>query len=252
MRSFFLPLCVAAALPALSQQTNILVEAGLIHIGQRSVAAFPAGARAPIGPRFERSFESQSNPSEWTLRLKQRSIVDDWAVELNGQPIARLNISGAERVAHFSIPPQTLIDGTNKFAIIPRGHTNDILVSQIEIIPQRMRDFLKLAHVTLAVTEAGSNAPLPARVTVVDAEDKLAELYNVQPAAAAWRKGIFYNGAMPVEFDLPEGEWIVTATRGAEWSRHQMKLRVFLGQKVSRSEERRVGKECRSRWSGYD
>src|SRR5688500_14510380 len=194
MRSFFLPLCVAAALPALSQQTNILVEAGLIHIGQRSVAAFPAGARAPIGPRFERSFESQSNPSEWTLRLKQRSIVDDWAIELNGQPIARLNISSGERLAHFSIPPNTLLEGTNKLAIVPRGYTNDILVSQIEIIPQRMRDLLKLAHVTLNVTDPSGRAPVPARVTIVDAENKLAELYNVKPDAAAWRKGLFYTG----------------------------------------------------------
>ena len=97
MRSFFFVLMAgwlaAGPLAGFGQQTNILIEAGLIHIGQKSVATFPEGAKAPSGPRLERSFESQSNPSEWTLRLKQRGIVDDWGVELNGRAIARLNIA---------------------------------------------------------------------------------------------------------------------------------------------------------------
>ena len=232
MRSFFLSLILVTAAPAFSQATNILVAPGLIHIGQKSVATFPEGARAPIGPRYETTFDSQSNSSEWTLRLRQRAILDDWSVELNGQPIANLNISGGERTSHFSIPPQTLIDGANKLSILPRGFTNDILVSQIEIIPQRMRDLLKLAHVTLNVTDLSGRTPVPARITVVDAEGKFAELYNVKPDAAAWRKGMIYNGALPIEFDIPQGDWTVTATRGAEWSRRQMKLRVFIGQQT--------------------
>jgi hypothetical protein len=238
MRSFFFVLMAGwfAAWPsAIGQQTNILVEAGLVHIGQRLVASFPEGAKSPRGPRLERSFEAQSNPSEWTLRLKQRGIVDDWAVELNGRAIARLNIGGGERVAHFAIPPGTLVEGTNTFAIVPRGNTNDILVSQIEILPQRMRDLLKLAHVSLNVTDAGGSGAVPARVTVVDAENKLADLYNVKPDTAAWRKGIVYTGGLPLEYDLPAGNYVVTATRGAEWSRRQIKLQLFLGQQAQLS-----------------
>src|SRR6185295_2903151 len=34
----------------------------------------------------------------------------------------------------------------------------------------------------------------------------------------------------PVEFDLPEGEWIVSATRGMEWGRPQVKIHTFIGQ----------------------
>lgn len=232
MRSFFFALLTGclASLTAIGQQTNILVEAGLIHIGQKLMATFPEGAKAPTGPRLERNFESQSNPSEWTLRLKQRGIVDDWAVELNGRAIARLNIGGGERASHFTIPPGTLVDGTNTLAIVPRGRTNDILVSQIEILPQRMRDLLKLAHVKIQVTDAGGQAAVPARVTVVDAENKFVDLYNAKPDTAAWRRGIVYTGGMPVEFDLPAGNYVVTATRGAEWSRRQMKLQLFLGQ----------------------
>jgi hypothetical protein len=231
MRSFFLSLLAASvALNSFAQPTNIAVEPGVFHVGDKSVSSFPQASRRPNGPRLERAFESQSNPDEWTLRLRQQNVTDDWGVEINGQPIARLNIASADRLAHFSIPPGTLMDGTNTLTIVPRGVTNDILVSQIEIIPQRMRDLLKLAHVVLTITEPNGRVPAPARVTIVDAQNKLAELYNVKPATVAWRRGIFYTGGMPVEFDLPQGEWTVTATRGMEWNRAHFPLRTFVGQ----------------------
>lgn len=231
MRSFFLCL-LAALVSGFAQPTNIVVESGAFHAGTKSVSSFPQSARKANGPRFERSFESQSNPVEWTLRLKQQNVADNWEVEINGRPIARLNVANSERLAHFSVPPGALVDGTNTLAIIPRGLTNDILVSSIEIIPERMRDFLKLAHVEIQVTEMNGRVPVPARVTIVDKENRHAELYNVQPSTTAWRKGIFYTGSKPVELDLPQGEYTITATRGMEWSRSQRKVRFFIGQKT--------------------
>jgi hypothetical protein len=74
--------------------------------------------------------------------------------------------------------------------------------------------------------------PVPARVTIVDKENRHAELYNVQPSTTAWRKGVFYTGSKPVELDLPQGEYTITATRGMEWSRAQRKVRFFIGQKT--------------------
>src|SRR5262245_48828962 len=136
MRSFFLFL-FAASISVFSQPTNILLEPGILHIGQKVVATFPEGNRAPIAPRFNRIFESQGNSlQDWTLRVKQQHVVDDWGIEINGQPIARLNITSSDRVSHFSIPAGSLSEGVNKLSIIPRGLTNDILVGQVEIIPQ--------------------------------------------------------------------------------------------------------------------
>ena len=231
MRSFFLSLFAASLIAgAFAQQTNILVDPNLIHIGQKTVSSFPESLRKPSAPRLDRSFESQANAEEWTLKITQKHVLDEWEIELNGHPLDRLNITDSERVAHFAIPPRMILEGTNTLSIIPLGKTNDILLSQIEIIPQRMRDLLKLAHVILNVTDLSGRFPVPARVTIVSAENKLAQLYNVRPSTAAWRKGIFYTGAKTVEFDLPQGDWTASATRGMEWSRTQIKLRVFIGQ----------------------
>ena len=70
-----------------------------------------------------------------------------------------------------AVPPRTLVDGTNTLAIFPQDKTNSIIVSQIEIIPQRMRDLLKLAHVVLNVTDLSGRFPIPARVTIANAEN---------------------------------------------------------------------------------
>ncbi|HEY6228044.1 MAG TPA: CehA/McbA family metallohydrolase [Verrucomicrobiae bacterium] len=234
MRSFFLFSLAAACVAAFAQpQTNILVDPNLIHIGQKTVSSFPEPVRKPSAPRLDRSFESQANAEEWTLQIKQQHAVDEWEIELNGHPLDRLNITDSERVTHFAIPPRAILEGTNTLSIVPHGKTNDILLSHIEIIPQRMRDLLKLAHVVVNVTDLSGRFPVPARVTIVNAENKLAQLYNVRPSTAAWRKGIFYTGAKTVEFDLPQGDWTVSATRGLEWSRTQIKLRVFIGQNAT-------------------
>ena len=234
MRSFFLSLFAAASVAAFAQQqTNILVDPNLIHIGQKTVSSFPESVRKPSAPRLDRSFESEANAEEWTLKITQKHAIDGWEIELNGHPLDRLNITDSERVTHFAIPPRTILEGTNTLSIVPLGKTNDILLSQIEIIPQRMRDLLKLAHVVLNVTDLSGRFPVPARVTIVNAENKLAQLYNFRPSTAAWRKGIFYTGAKTVEFDLPQGDWTVSATRGMEWSRTQIKLRVFIGQNAT-------------------
>ena len=231
MRSFFLFFVLIGSVAAFAQQqTNIIVDPNAVHVGAKTNSSFPESLRKPSAPRLDRSFESQANAEEWTLKLKQQHVLEDWGIELNGRALDRLNISDSERVVHFAIPPRTLVEGTNTLSIFPREKTNSIIVSQIEIIPQRMRDLLKLAHVVINVTDLSGRFAVPARVTIANSENKLAQLYNVRPAAAAWRKGIFYTGAKTVEFDLPEGDWTVSATRGIEWSRTQIKLRLFIGQ----------------------
>lgn len=230
MRSLFLSLFLAA-LSVAAQPTNILIDAGMHHLGEKEVKGFPEMNRKPEGPRLDVAFQAESNSSEYTLRLVQRDVIDDWGIELNQQRIARLDIDNSEHVAHFSVPPGTIVEGENKLSIVPRDPRDEILVGKIELIPQKLKDFLKLGHLVVTIADPSGSKVLPARITVVDATNRLARLYNVTPAAAGWRRGIVYNAASPVEFDLPEGDWIVYATRGTEWSRAQAGVRVFLGQR---------------------
>src|SRR3954463_16360507 len=162
MRSFFLIFAAITSLAAFGRpETNIIVDPNSVHIGSKTNSSFPELLRKPSAPRLDRSFESQANAEEWTLRLKQQHVMDDWGIELNGRALDRLNIGDSERVAHFAVPPRTLVDGTNTLAIFPQDKTNSIIVSQIEIIPQRMRDLLKLAHVVLNVTDLSGRFPIP-------------------------------------------------------------------------------------------
>lgn len=229
MRSFFF-LLFAASLSAVAQQTNILVEAGIHHIGEKEIKGFPAASKKPSAPKLEAEFQSLSNTAEWTLQLKQQNVLDDWGIEINGTRIGRLNIQSSERVSHFSVPPNLIVDGTNKLVIAPSRRGDDILVGQVELIPKRLRDVLKLGRVRVNVLNAVRREEMPVRITVANAQNRFADLYNITPNTAAWRKGIIYNGPGPIEFELPEGDWILTATRGMEWSRPRVNLRVFYGQ----------------------
>ena len=228
MRSFFSLLLVS--LSAFAQPANIVIDAALHHLGEKEVKTFPPALKKPENPRLDATFLSlQGNATEWTLRLDQRQVTDDWAVELNGQAIARLNIVGPQTTAHFAVPPQTVKEGENKLSIVPRGKGDEIIVGKIELLHESLRDVRKLGHVKVKVVVTGSTNISPVRITIANSEKIFADLYNVQPASAAWRNGIVYSAGTPVEFDLPQGEWMVSATRGMEWSQPRVTITTMLG-----------------------
>jgi hypothetical protein len=232
MRSFFLWLLLAT-ISARAQRTNILIDPLLHHLGEKEVKAFPPANQKPENPRLDLNFEARSNSSEWTLRLEQRDVTDEWGIELNGKRIARLNILEPATTAYFVAPPFSLVDGTNKLSIVPSNPADDILVGNIELIPKALRDVRQLGHVIVSVTGDDPLRAMPARITIANREKIFADIYNVTPATAAWRNGIIYTGEHPVEFDLPQGEWIISATRGMEWSHARAPLRIFIGQTLS-------------------
>jgi hypothetical protein len=231
MRSLFLSLIIAT-FTANAQQTNILIDANLHHLGEKEVKTFPTPNQKPENPRLDFTFEAKQNLTEWTLRLDQRDVSDEWAIELNGQRIARLSIIVPGTTSYFSVAPGSLVEGTNKLAIVPSNPADDILVGKLELIPKPLRDVRQLAHVIVIVTGDEANKPTPARITIANREKIFADVYNVTPASAAWRNGIIYSGEHPVEFDVPQGDWIISATRGMEWSHPSAPVRLFIGQSV--------------------
>jgi hypothetical protein len=229
MRSCFLLLL--AAVNVFAQSETIVVDPALHHLGQKETKTFPVDLQKPEGVRLDRSFEAKLILSEATLRLEQRDVTDDCAIELNGSRIARLNIVTPSTTSHFAIPPGLLKEGTNSLSIVPSNPADEIIVGKIEIVPQPLRDAQKLGHVTVNVAE-GVGPGMPARITIANREGIFADIYNVQPSSAAWRNGIIYTTGAPVEFDLPEGEWGITATRGMEWSRAATSIRLFIGRNL--------------------
>lgn len=231
MRSLFLCLALAT-LCAKAQQTNILVDPALHHLGEKEVKTFPPSNQKPENPRFDAEFAAKQNGSEWTLRLEQSDVSDDWGIELNGRRIARLRIVEPATTSYFALPPGALAEGTNKLSIVPGNPADDILVGNIEIIPKALRDVRQLGHVIVMVHGSDSQKFMPARITIANREKVFADIYNVTPASSAWRDGIIYSGEEPVQFDLPQGDWLISATRGMEWSHPTVPLRIFIGQTV--------------------
>ena len=81
-------------------------------------------------------------------------------------------------------------------------------------------------------------------------QKKMAELFDVQrPAITKHLKNIFESGelAEPVVSSILEH----TTGHGAMVGKTQIQSVKYYNLDAIRSEERRVGKECRSRWSPY-
>jgi hypothetical protein len=74
-----------------------------------------------------------------------------------------------------------------------------------------------MGFVRVRVTEAGSGQLLPCRLTVLDADGKLA---TVEPEKAPWiacRPGVIYTGTGEAAFTLAPGRYTLQATRGPEY-----------------------------------
>src|SRR5438552_15676378 len=105
---------------------------------------------------------------------------------------------------------------------------------------------------SLLVLCAATLAAAPLRAQAIDARQLSALVWrNVGPfrggrisaaSGVIGQPGVFYVGT-------PEGGVWKTTSAGATWYPIFDSIRTVSS--IGRSEERRVGKECRSRWSGY-
>ena len=131
--------------------------------------------------------------------------------------------------------------------------------------PSRVVRFLvPLALVgSCAVPLLASHTPPPSSVTIAGSlQSELGCRGDWQPECAATHLGfdavdVVWQGT----FTLPAGSWEYKAPVNDSWSENygryaqqdgpNIPLSLAAPAAVKRSEERRVGKECRSRWSPY-
>jgi hypothetical protein len=71
--------------------------------------------------------------------------------------------------------------------------------------------------VRVRVTEAGSAALLPCRLTVLDADGRMAPPRPGKEAWLAARPGVLYTGTGEGSFSLPRGRYTLYANRGLEY-----------------------------------
>lgn len=99
--------------------------------------------------------------------------------------------------------------------------------------PQAAKKVLALGEITVKVHWRSDASAVPARITVVNEQDQLVELHKTSGSKNAVRKGILYTLGEGDTFSLPEGKYMIYATRGMEWGVAKRSITVVSGQSQS-------------------
>jgi hypothetical protein len=215
-----LALLLVPSVPALQDGAHELrvIDAGTWHLGDDATPEWPEAAEQPDGQRLEFVFAGRALDGPATLTLRQRHVNDAWHVEVNGRRIARLEALPERVQRYYEIPAGVLVDGDNTFALVPDVPTDDITVGEIGYYEASLRQVLDLRPCVVTVTDETTGAPLPARVTVVDAAGELVRLHYGEALHTAVRDGVIYTSEGAARFEVPAGAYRVYAARGTEWS----------------------------------
>jgi hypothetical protein len=175
---------------------------------------------------LEAVFVAEANPQEMVLSLTQREVKGRCALHINGKRIAQLKRSGGGKTFYYPIPPMSLTNGQNVVSIVPADLKERTVLGELALHERTLREVLKLQPVSLRVVDSGSGLAVPARVTIVDTKEQRVEIFNADTNQTAVRQGVVYSLGKGTTFELPEGKYIVYATRGMEWSRDRQPLEV--------------------------
>lgn len=219
-----------------------------LHLGDSVENSWEGVSPKPEGTNLVVRFEL-AEAVEGTLRLKQRDIHGVWRIKVNGKEIGQLYRERLERVAYYAVPRDAVRAGSNELEFSPSNVTDDIAVGMIDWIPESLRTHLKLRPVTIKVTDALAGGPLPARVHIATSEGLDADIYFAEGEDRAVRKGVLYTRGTPVRVELAAGQYLVSATRGMEWSRSERAVAVGLGEAATPEIELSLTREVRT--TGY-
>ncbi len=208
---------------------EIIVSDRHHHLGNDATPEWTEAPSEPGGPDLTLEFEGQPNRKPWTLRLTQRDVNDTWILTINATPITELTRGSEPTVFYYPIPEGVLKTGSNTLHLSSAKSTDDIVVGKISILKESFQEALKLGSVKIKVVEQATGRPIPARITLVSSEGKLEKPYFAEAETTAVRTGVVYTGTGDASLDLPEGDYILYATRGMEWSLGKVPVEVKKG-----------------------
>ncbi|HEX8913673.1 MAG TPA: CehA/McbA family metallohydrolase, partial [Humisphaera sp.] len=100
----------------------------------------------------------------------------------------------------------------------PDGPADDIVVGELALVDRPVADVLNEGSLDVTVADADTAAPLPCRVTVVDARGCLMPIGTPSADGLAVRTGAVYTVGGRANVRLPAGRYTVYAGRGFEYS----------------------------------
>jgi hypothetical protein len=225
MKTWLPPLVLLLLLSHPATARERVLDAALHHLragSQREWSDFPQKAE---GPSLVLRFQAESNPGEWTLRLRQQDVRQPWRVQLGGKELGRLQPTEDDTVMCLPVPPGWLVTGENVLAIEQMNKVaDDIRVGGVRLDDRPMSQVLNEAAVEVTVVEDGH--PIPCRLTIVDAQGALMTVGATSGGHLAVRPGVIYTGNGKAGFGLPAGEYTIYAGRGFAYGVDSVSLRL--------------------------
>lgn len=165
------------------------------------------------------NFNGEANFTPITLKLRQNDVKQRWVITLNDQILGNLHANESDITAYYSIPENTIRDGSNRLLIQQANNApDDIQLGEISIISRTVGEILNEGRVSLQIFNKDISELTPARITIVNRQKSLQTVGASSNSHLAVRPGVVYTGNGIAEFGLPEGIYTIYANRGMEYS----------------------------------
>lgn len=218
--------------PVKRMPSSVILTTNSFHLG---VAGRPEwdefAGKTPHGPRLDVKFEANENHDEQTLFIRQQDVKHEWSVYINNRKLGTLQLGEVDLLNTLPIPPGTLIDGENTLSVLPPKQTDDILLSDIRVVPRNTGELLLEAQVSVTVTDLDGGRPVPCRLTIADESGALMPLQAIPGAdqTLAVRPGVVYTGNGNARIGLQSGTYLLYASRGFEYSVSTQRVELAKG-----------------------
>ena len=180
-------------------------------------------------------FFDVSGKHQHSLSITQYDVKQNWNVLLNDKKIGSLVVDGNKMRTYFDLLPEFLVIGKNKLSVQPASQVaDDIVISEITIDERPRATLLSQSTVNIEVLERKTNKAIPARITIVDKKSILQETGTNNENRVAVRPGFIYTGSGRASLLIPEGEYIIYAGRGFEYSIDSTMVKIKAGEQLSR------------------
>lgn len=198
------------------------------HLG---VANFPEWdvfeGRMPEGRELSLSLGALPADGDSTLLIYQNDVKESWELRLNGHRLGKLFSIEQAQITPFVIQPEWVEEDANILTVHAPKAIDDIEVGAIRWSSLPLELALSDATVRVEVSENG--APVPCRLTVVDERGALFPLHPLPKQRLAVRPGVIYTGDGRARFGLPQGAYMIYASRGFEYSVDRQKIEIVAG-----------------------
>jgi len=199
----------------------------LRHGAEREWTEFTPG---PLPAELTVDFDAAPADRETTIRLRHRDVKQRWTLELNGKSLGTLPVDENPMVTFWSVPAGTLKPGANRLRIHGAGKaSDDVVLGDVRWIDRPRSEALAEGRLRVSVVDGATGQPIPARVTIVDADGALSTVGLESGPEVAVRPGIVYTAAGRAEIPVAAGRYTVYAGRGFEYSVAEQGVKVDAG-----------------------